>query len=577
VVSRVVAVLTAVTASALVLRLAGVFRESLPSAGQLAALLAAMHLGRVLFSRPGDPVTLVTRATRLDEWRAFVRAHAFGIGLFAACVLALIVRLPGFASDLGHTPLDIDERRLAANVRQFLVSGEFHHSHIEHYPGAAYWLFVASSFLAFLRGLNNGLTGALSVEAVAQASRLANIGAGVLTVAITALVGLRVSGTTAGLVGALLVAIAPISIETTVLVRNDSGMVLAVMAATYAALVYYENGKLASIAAAGALAGLAAAIKYSAVFALVPVLVAAFLFSGAPMRTRARAAAIAVLAFGIAVAISNHFIWADFPNFLRQLADQHSFTGMGHPWSTENPASVYLMTLAWAGPGWPMVLLAAAFTVYALSTRRPGLWIFVSFPVAYIWFMTQRPLQVPRWVYPLVPFVAVAGAAALVGAFQWLNARLTSRPMPWFGASRVAAALFVVGVLWQPVWAGAVTFSRRISRPTHDLAETWIREHADPGTVVLLGQGWLDLGETQLTTRRVPNLKVALDGGVEQLGGCDWIVIPEPLFDHPALRQLIFLQRFESDRAFGGNLGLDYEVYAVPEIFAETACGNPER
>ena len=523
-------VLSVMTATALVLRLAGIFRESLPSPGRLAVVLAALHL-----------LSLSTRPRQFGRWRDIFLEHAFGVGLFAACVIALAVRLPGFANDLGSTPLDIDEHRVAANVRHYFVTGEVRHEHIEQYPGAVFWLFAASSLVAFLRALTNGLVSArnqLPVDAFAEAARLANIWVAVATVAITGLMGLRLSGTTAGLLGAALVAIVPISVETTVLVRNDAGMVLVVVAAVYAAMVYYDERRLAWIAAAGAFAGLAAAIKYTAVFALVPALFAAF--SAAPVRDRIRAALVAVLAFGLAVATSNHFIWADFPNFLRQVSSQYSFTGAGHPASTDNPALVYLMTLAWAGPGWPMVLLAAAFAIYALSTRQPKLWIFISFPLAYIWFMTQRPLQVPRWVYPLVPFVAVGGGAALVAGLPQLVATLASRA-PWPRLGRYAAAVAVAGILWQPMWAGVVSFSRRLTPQTHELTEAWIREHATPGMVVLLGQGWLDLRQTQIVPRRVPDLRATLDKGIEQLGGCDWVVVPEPVFGHPHLRQLGFL------------------------------------
>ncbi len=551
------------TAAALVLRLAGIFRESLPSPGILVVVLATLHL-----------LSLSTRPRQLGRWRDILFAHAFGVGLFAACVIALVVRLPGFASDLGHTPLDIDERRVAANVQHYFLTGEVRHAHIEQYPGAVFWLFAASSLVAFLRALTNGLVSALTqlpVGAFAEAARLANIWVAVATAAITGLMGVRLSGTTAGLLGAVLVAIVPISVETTVLVRNDAGMVLVVVAAVYAALVYYDERKLVWIAAAGAFAGLAAAIKYTAVFALMPALIAAF--SAAPVRGRIRAALVTVLAFGLAVATSNHFIWADFPNFLRQVSDQYSFTGAGHWSSFDNPAFMYLMTLAWAGPGWPMVLLAAAFTVYALSTRQPKLWIFISFPLAYIWFMTQRPLQVPRWVYPLVPFVAVGGAAALVAGLPRLVATLASRA-EWPRLGRYAAVVAVAGILWQPMWAGVVSFSRRLTPQTHELTEAWIREHATSGTVVLLGRGWLDLSQTQIMTRRVPDLRDTLDKGIEQLGGCDWVVVPETVFGHPHLRQLGFLMRFNADRSFGGNLGLDYEVYAVPALTSGTICGN---
>jgi 4-amino-4-deoxy-L-arabinose transferase-like glycosyltransferase len=552
------------TATALMLRLAGIFRESLPSSGRLAVALAALHL-----------LSLSTRPWQFGRWRDIFHEHAFGIGLFAACVIALAVRLPGFANDLGSTPLDIDEHRVAANVRHYFVTGEVLHEHIEQYPGAVFWLFAASSLVAFLRALANGLVSArnqLPVDAFAEAARLANIWVAVATVAITGLMGLRLSGPTAGLLGAALVAIVPISVETTVLVRNDAGMVLVVVAAVYAAMVYYDERSLAWIAAAGAFAGLAAAIKYTAVFALAPALFAAF--SGAPVRNRIRAALVAVLAFGLAVATSNHFIWADFPNFLRQVSSQYSFTGStGHPSSSDNPAIFYPITLAWAGPGWPMVLLAAAFAIYALSTRQLKFWIFVSFPLAYIWFMAQRPLQVPRWVYPVVPFVAVGGGAALVAGIPQLVATVASRA-PWPRLGRLVAAVAVVGILWQPMWAGAVSFSRRLTPQTHELTEAWIREHATPGTVVLLGQGWLDLSRAQIVARRVPNLRATLDKGIEELGGCDWVVVPEPVFGHPLLRQLGFLQRFESDQSFGGNLGIDYEVYAVPHLTSGTICGS---
>jgi hypothetical protein len=229
--------------------------------------------------------------------------------------------------------------------------------------------------------------------------------------------------------------------------------------------------------------------------------------------------------------------------------------------------------LALAGPGWPLVLLAAALAIYALSTRQPKLWIFFSFPLAYIWFMTQRPLQVPRWVYPLVPFVAVGGAAALVAGLPHLVATLAPRA-PWPRLGRLAAAVAVAGVLWQPLWAGAVSFSRRLTPQTHELTEAWIREHATPGMVVLLGQGWLDLSQTQIVPRRVPNLRATLDKGIEQLGGCDWVVVPEPVFGHPLLRQLGFLRRFDADQSFGGNLGIDYEVYAVPDLTSGAICGS---
>ena len=92
-----------------------------------------------------------------------------------------------------------------------------------------------------------------------------------------------------------------------------------------------------------------------------------------------------------------------------------------------------------------------------------------------------------------------AGTAALVTVLPRLVTRLRVRPPLQPGLGRAIGAAVLLGALWQPVLAGAVSFSRRISRPTHDLAEAWIREHADPGTVVLVERGWLDFGRTPIT------------------------------------------------------------------------------
>ncbi len=278
-----------VAASALVLTIAGVLPEA--RFGQLVILLAAVHL-----------LTIALQIGQAGRWRDVIRGRAWVIALLAVCAVAVTVRLPGFASDLGHTPLDIDEERVAANVQHYFLTGEVQHEHIEHYPGAVFWLFSASSLLFFVRALTNGVVtvvNELPLETFASAARMANIWVAAATAGITGLIGWRISGKAAAVLGALLVAIVPLSVETTVLVRNDAGMVLAVVAATYAALAYYDTGKLTWIAACGAAAGLAAGIKYTAVFALAPVLIAAL--SVSPVQKQVRAAALGLLAFGLAV------------------------------------------------------------------------------------------------------------------------------------------------------------------------------------------------------------------------------------------------------------------------------------
>jgi hypothetical protein len=553
---------TYVIAAALLLRLVGVGRDFLPGSGVLALLLATLHVTGIL-----------RRQSRLSDWHDIVRAHAYELALLAICALALGMRLPGFAGDLGHMPLDIDEHRFASTVKHYFVTGELLHETVEHYPGAVFWLFSGASFLAFLRGLTSGETtaaSALPVETYVQAARLANIWVAVTTVAATGLIGRRLCGPAVGLLSAMLVAVVPLSVDVTVQARSDPGMVLAVVCATLAALVYYDEGKRRWIVGAAALAGIAGAIKYSAVFALVPVMIA--LFTRTPAGQRSRTFLATCAAFLVAVAVTNHFMWADVPNFLRQLSDQVAITGRGHWNATDNPAGYYLGTLVGLGPGWPIVILAGGFTVYALAERDPKLWILISFPVLYLWFMTQRPSQFPRWVYPLLPYIALAASAGLAMVIRFVGARFESRADTSRRWAEAAAAVICLIALWQPLWTGAISLSRRLQPPTHQLAESWIRQSAPAGSHVLLGRGWLDVDGAPFVARRVPDLRTTLDGGVEQLAGCQWVVVPEPLFGHPTLKQLSLAERFHARYSFGGNLGMDYEVYSVPDLPVAGGC-----
>jgi 4-amino-4-deoxy-L-arabinose transferase-like glycosyltransferase len=539
----------------LILRLAGYGRSWLPSPLILGLLIALAHVIALASPRRAGPT------------RAFFRRHAFSLALAALVALALVVRLPGIGADLGHTPLDIDENRLAASVKHFFDTGAIDHRTVEHYPGAVFWLFAAASFVHYVRGLTNGIElppDQVTIGNYVLAARTANVFVAAAIVWLTGLIGRRVAGGPAGLLAAGLVAFVPLSIETTTVVRNDPGMLLAVIGAVYAALLFHDTKQSSWAIVGGLLAGIATAIKYSSLFALVPVLIATAAEGTA--RERLERSALAAMAFVAAVAVTNHFVWWDFPNFLRQLTAQVALTASGHWAATQNPSAFYMVVLSRFGPGIVLVALAGVFTVYALCTRRMTLWIVLSFPLLYLSFMTQRPAQFPRWVFPLVPFVSIASTAALAAGVRAIG----GIPAPRRGRGalflRAIPALVVIAATAQPVWNGLVAFSRRVTPPTHALAEQWLESHAAPDSVVASDLHFLDFTGSKLKVRRLDFETVMPAGAIQQIAGADWLVVPEPYFGNPMLRRLGFVQRFHADRSFAGHMGYDYEIYAVPKI-----------
>src|SRR4051794_19353437 len=265
-----------------------------------APLSAAVLLAMLAFDawRPRD-----------GRWREVAESvDRYRLVLLGLLLLTVLVRLPSIGADLGHQPPDIDGHRLAGNIRQYFMTGEIGHRTVEHYPGIVFWAMSASALALFFVNVMSGAVKAIEYTTVEQfmlAARLCNVAIAAGIVACTAAIARRLSGRTAALVAAAVVALAPLSIEVTTDTRNDPGQVLLVLAAVLASLIAREAGGPWA-AAAGACAGLATGVKYTSAFVLVPALVAVF---GERRERRVRDGLAAIGAFGVALAISNHFIW----------------------------------------------------------------------------------------------------------------------------------------------------------------------------------------------------------------------------------------------------------------------------
>jgi hypothetical protein len=143
-------------------------------------------------------------------------------------------------------------------------------------------------------------------------------------------------------------------------------------------------------------------------------------------------------------------------------------------------------------------------------------------------------------------------------------------------AAPATTALVLAGALWLPLSAAAVATSRRLTPPTHVLAEQWLERHAAPGSTVLLETNWLAPATPPMSVRRVADLRGTLDSGLEALAGTQWVVVPEPVFGHPTLRRLGLVAQIKAGRGFGGHLGYDYEIYAVPRIASPSSANETE-
>ena len=538
---------------------------SLAGAGPSWLPLAALLLLFIL--SPFIVETALTAAQPRRAWLAVgdvLRRRWFEASLGAIALAALGVRLVGVGVGLGHERIDIDEHALATSVLEFFRTGSLVHATSEDHPGLHFWLIAAGGLGTYLWALMTGLVRSVDdvrPELFLWAGRTVNAVLAGGTVVLTGLVGRVVASPAAGLIAAGAVAVSPLALETSSVLRNDVGMTFFVMVSAYAAQAVCSNPSRSSASAAGALAGVAAGVKITAVFALLPVsLAAALAVTG---RQRWKNIAWCVAGFVAAVAVTNHFIWSDFSNFVRQISVDHGHVRRGHFAFTDTPRWSYVSLLGEYAVGWPTMVLAAGFAVYRLAAYDRRVWVLLAFPVPYLWFMTLKSAMFPRWVYVLVPFVAVAGAAGLLGFSQFLT-RLPGRFLQTRGAAaagRLLGAGIVLASLLPVAWPGAADISRRFTAPTYSLAEAWLAANVPPEDRVLLETGWLDLEGSGLRVVRVGDLRKELVGDDFRLQECRWIVVSEPAFDIPGLSRLFLVKQFVAAYGFGGNRGIDVRVY----------------
>ena len=558
---RVLQAAQVVAAAAMLLRIGGYGDGWLPSTLLcLLSLVLLMSVGRI---------QAVTAAGGQDEAiervRAWAKARWFWLGLAAVGAVALALRLYGIGNELGHIDVGIDQKRLTRSVLHFFETGEINHTTVEHYPGIHFWFLSASFSIAYLWGLMQELAANLSrmpQELFILTGKIVGAFQGTITVLLTGLLGKRLVGPRVGLLAAGLLAISPLSIELSMQVRNDASQAMLITAAVVVALGNYRSGRGLEAFVAGTLAGLATGVKYSSLFVVIPVFLAAA--TSQQEKRRGPSLALALGGFVAALALSNHFLWADVPNFLKQLSDQIGITDESHWAAMTNPAAFHVSILASRVVGWPLMIAATAIAALRLAAGRWRWWMFLSFPLIYIWFVAQRPSQFPRWVYPSAPFVAVAASAGLFALVAFLADRAFGTD-PRRKNLRLAASLLLSLLLLSPIlWTWGHQTSRRLATPTYSLIEAWLEEEFSPGDRVLVEREWLELDRRRFRVRRVRDLRDVLDGGADGLARYDWIIVHEWRLNHPTLENLELIRRFQADTSFGGSTGPDFAVYRAP-------------
>jgi hypothetical protein len=238
-----------------------------------------------------------------------------------------------------------------------------------------------------------------------------------------------------------------------------------------------------SFALAGAVAGLATATKYNGCLALLMPLIACWM-TPSVRPSRYIASLIVLGAAGVAFLVAAPYTVLDLPTFLNQFA-RLAAAYRGEPASNEPPPITYLKHLrnAWQ---WPASLLVIGGLVLGCirAIKGPGRvkWtILLVFPLLYFWFISRQTIVFARYLLPIVPFLSVFAAAAIVSGVS----QLRRYEIPRSARNALTVALVLLAIA--PPSYSAIRFDASAARTwTTQLAYEWITHEIPRGSKITI-------------------------------------------------------------------------------------------
>jgi Dolichyl-phosphate-mannose-protein mannosyltransferase len=420
---------------------------------------------------------------------------AIAIGISAIVVLATVLRVIGlkFGLPAVYNP---DEVAIMSRALAFATGDLNPHNFL--YPTFYFYALFAWIGASFVVSWIAGLVPSVAAfqtqfftdpTNIYLAGRLLGVVCGVMTVALTYMMGTRLAGPRAGIAAALFLAVAPTHVRDSHYVKHDVPVTLAIALAQLAILRVLTqpiDRNLRAAILAGAACGIAFSTHYYAVFLTLP-LVLAIVLRASDLGHTWRPAIVRILAAGATAAVVffalSPFILVEPRTALndivanRQIVVDRAAT-VGHGLFAN--AGAYARMLWTEAIGWPVLLASIAGGVLLARQQPRHALVLLAFPVAFLLFISNT-VAASRYLNPVLPTIAVLAGYAV--------ARLAERRPGAIGPAVATTAAF-----WALVAAMSVPgllLSLRLDfffrqTDTRTMAQRLIEQDVPPGSTVLL-------------------------------------------------------------------------------------------
>jgi hypothetical protein len=227
------------------------------------------------------------------------------------------------------------------------------------------------------------------------------------------------------------------------------------------------NGSVLLHLCAGAMIGLATAVKYNGIFLAVPYLW--ICLRSVSWKKWSGYWALAGIGACATFLLLNPCAVLDHAFFMKEIAVQSASNSGGFPWT-------HHLTYSLAGAmGWPMLILAILGTLASLGSRSVRFQAISVFIVAYYAVLCRFGQPYDRYVLPLIPFMLILATDLL------LSLKATHRMFFWV----------LIPFLVLPSLLKSIHWDFLMSRPdVRSIARTWTEEHIPAGSRLALDGGF---------------------------------------------------------------------------------------
>ena len=418
--------------------------------------------------------------------------------LFAILLVAAMLRVDGLGFGLPAL-YDADEPLFVLTALKLLRNGTLNPGWFGHPGSTTLYALALVDIVVLGAGL---ITGRFADLRAVESAIYADPGLVVLpgrafvllcalaVIALTWVIARRLFGAPAATLAAALLALDPIHLRYSQIIRTDMHATVFMLLCGWAAIGIAERGRLRDYLLAGLWLGLAIVTKWPAAVAGVAIGGAALLRVRTHPHERAqqvRRFALAMAATLAAMALASPYLLIDYATVVENLqgeARRHHPGATGHGlWGNAAWYVAYPLRTAFGPAGLVLALVGCGVAARANRVFR---YVFLPFAAVFFLLISAQTLIWERWTVPLLPLLSITTAVAIVRGWRWLSARVS---LP------VAASLgaVVAVVLAGPLILGIGAVARERDNDTRRLASAWALRHVAPGSTVLVEHLALDL------------------------------------------------------------------------------------